>query len=131
MKKTIKKSMLCAAFVLLAFLNSKAFTFDNQLNCAVTINFEMWDNSVTCGVCKFSTITIPANTSVVVSDCSPLQYGICINILDIGGFSPASNHYTDALSCHPVISFGQSGTTSCSNSATWTATVLGTVWTIS
>ena len=127
----MKTLITCLIFtLLLAFsTNSKAQTFDNLLNCDVTISYEVWDASG-CSNCSFGTITIQAGNQQNVSLCNPGNYDICITIIDIGGFSVPSNH-TTLNACHIIPATGQSGTlpTSCGGGI-WSVTHVPGNWTI-
>ena len=129
----MKTLITCLTFsFLLAFsTNSKAqtFSFDNILNCDVTISYEEWDGN-SCTNCSFNTVTISPGTSHVITLCNATNYDICVNIISIGGSSVPSNHAT-LFNCHMIASTGQSGTlpTSCGGGI-WSVNHAGANWSI-
>ena len=136
MKTKINLSFLVLAtlFVLNFNATAQTITFTNKLKCQVTVNYEEWDS--VCSICSFSTVVVPACSSQVVNICG-VNFGICIVITDIGGVTPAGNHYGSST-CHLVSpSIGQTGVLSsncqsCANSTSpnWSTTITPNSWLI-
>ncbi len=130
-----KLKLICAVLFSLTLTSATSpkslfYTLKNQLNCDVTIAYEMYDGS--CNVCATGTTTIPANTTQNLSLCPGYQE-ICIIIMDIGGSTPAANHSNVVGMCHNMTPYGQSGSgvgVACSSTGNWTATHTTGSWTI-
>jgi len=100
----------------------------NNAPCDVTIVYEVWDSM--CSVCQWGQITVPANSSVNLPVCNG-WIEVCINIVDIGGDIPPSNH-TTLGNCHLITPYGQTGTTSTTASCpgySWSASQGTSSWT--
>lgn len=122
-----KKVLLSIAMVFLFAFASKAYVFQNNTNCTVVLQYEMWGSSC-LSPCKFGTLTVPPG-STLVTNC-PGFSGICIVITTIGGSAVAGNH-AGTSSCHVITPYGQSGTIAgCTSSGNWTAFAGSSSWII-
>lgn len=82
-------------------------------------------------VCTFGSITVTANSSTNLPVCTGFT-DVCINITDIGGDLPASNH-SSINNCHVMTPYGQTGTTSTSSACgviSWSASQSTSGWVI-
>ncbi len=100
----------------------------NNAPCDVILVYEVWDSG--CSVCQWGQITVPAFSSVNLPVCAG-WIEVCINIVDIGGDVPPSNH-TSLGNCHVMTPYGQTGTTSTTASCpgySWSASQGTSSWT--
>lgn len=123
MKTKIKFALVALCVMLLSNLNLKAqLTLTNNLNCDVTIAYEMWKGPI-CTVCgSNSSYVIPGNSAVTIGTCAGYD-SECITVIDIGGFAQSGNHTNGNASCH-VVAPSASGNVPapCSSTTVWTTT---------
>lgn len=121
MKTKIKLALVALCALLFSNLKVNAqLTLTNNLNCDVTISYEMW-KSPGCNVCGSNTsYVIPANTAVTIGTCSGYD-SECISVIDIGGFAQGANHTNGNGVCHLVAASATGNVPiTCSSSTTWT-----------
>ncbi|MCU0360236.1 MAG: hypothetical protein MUF75_05875 [Bacteroidia bacterium] len=128
--KKIKGILVILVFLLVGTNKVKAqYVLTNTLNCAVEVNYEMWD--IGCNVCIWGTITLQATSSVTLTNCNFSD--ICIVVTEVGGTKITwYNHANSDGSCHgPQGTTGQSSTGQCSGG--WNTSITpgpNGVWTI-
>ena len=136
MKTKLKLRLATLVATMLFSFTSRAQIYaTNNLNCDVTIFYEMYEFvSTACSVVCSASLTIPANTvGMLIPNCnsSANPCDACIVITDIGGCSPASNHSSNNVTC-PIPPYGQSGFSGCctASGSNWTASQTPGSWTI-